>query len=327
MNDNEQPQGSNAQSALPHERPSRMQRRRFMQTAVATSSAALAMTGSQGQQLLAADINHTAPPRKLLKTLKIGMVRVEGGLEQKFAAAKAAGFDGIELAAPGINVEETKRAIDATGLPVDGSVGATHWNTTHSNPDPSVRAQALSDLQNSIRETHAVGGHSVLLVVGVGGDGSEREVWDRSIANIRKALPLCGELGMSIVIENVWNRFCYEHDGPNNQSADKFIEYVDEFESPWVGMQFDIGNHWKYGNPAEWIRALGRRIVKFDIKGFSRATDSWKDITEDDIPWADVRQAIDDIGFYGWIAAEVGGGGPDRLATIAGQMDRALNIG
>ncbi|RMF42011.1 MAG: hypothetical protein D6753_08495 [Planctomycetota bacterium] len=92
-------------------------------------------------------------------------------------------------------------------------------------------------------------------------------------------------------------------------------------------MQFDIGNHWKYGNPADWIRQLGRRVVKLDIKGFSRAQNTWRDITEDDLPWADVRLALDDIGFYGWVAAEVGGGDLARLTTVAGQIDRALNIG
>ena len=273
------------------------------------------------------EIVHHTKPRKLLKTLKAGMIRVKGDLRTKFAAAKEAGFDGVELAAPGINVAEAKQAAEETGLVIDGSVGATHWKKTHSNPDPKVRAEALKDLQDAIVETHAVGGHTVLLVVGHGKDGTEAKVWNRSVENIRQALPLCGELGMTIAIENVWNHFCYQHDGPNNQSVDRFVRYVDAFNSPWVGMQFDIGNHWKYGNPAEWIRGLGRRIVKFDIKGFHRQDDRWADITEDDLPWADVRQAIDDIGFHGWVAAEVGGGDLDRLTTVAKQIDRALNIG
>ncbi len=92
-------------------------------------------------------------------------------------------------------------------------------------------------------------------------------------------------------------------------------------------MQFDIGNHWKYGNPAQWIRELGRRVVKLDIKGYSRSANGWADITEDDLPWADVRRALDEIGFHGWVAAEVGGGDLVRLQTVAQQIDRALNIG
>ena len=132
---------------------------------------------------------------------------------------------------------------------------------------------------------------------------------------------------MTIAFENVWNQFLYDHGGDHKQTADKWKKYVDDFNSPCVGMQFDIGNHWKYGDPADWIRQLGRRVVKLDIKGFSRASDGWADITEDDLPWADVRQALDEIGFEGWVAAEVGGGNLERLTKIADQIDDALNIG
>lgn len=304
-------------------RPIPISRRNFVQ-----SSSVLAMAmAAPLPQLQAGEIEHTSQPRRMLKTLKIGMVRVDGDLTAKFHAAKEAGFDGIELNSPGIDVAATKTAIQQSGLPVDGSVCSTHWNVHHSDRDENVRGQALADLQTAIRETHAVGGHTVLLVVGHGDDGSEQEVWQRSVANIRKALPLCAELGMTIAIENVWNHFLYDHEGSSAQTAQKFVNYVDEFNSPWVGMQFDIGNHWKYGNPADWIRQLGRRVVKLDIKGFSRATDKWADITEDDLPWADVRRALDEIGFHGWVAAEVGGGDVQRLRKISQQIDIALNIG
>lgn len=298
-------------------------RRRFLSTVAAAS----ALAASKPILADEVEIKHTTKPRRLLKTLKIGMVRPEGGMVGRFKVARAAGFDGIELDSPGFDVAEVKKAIEETGLPVDGSVCSTHWKDTHSSPNEATRAKALADLQKAIRDTHAVGGHTVLLVVGHGQDGPESEIWPRSIENIRQALPLCSQLGIFIAIENVWNKFLYEHDGPNNQTAEKFVKYVDEFNSPWVGMQFDIGNHWKYGDPAAWIRMLGKRVVKLDIKGFSRKKNDWADITEDDLPWADVRKALDDIGFDGWVAAEVGGGDQKRLATIAKQIDMALNIG
>lgn len=287
---------------------------------------AVLSTTSLLSQAKAADPEHKTKPRRLLKTLKVGMVKIPGSMTDKFKGVKAAGYDGIELDSPGINVDEVKAAIQASGLPVDGSVCSTHWKITHTHADPKVRAQALSDLETALRQTHAVGGHTVLLVVGVGGDGPESEIWPRAVENIKQAIPLAAELGVTIAIENVWNKFLYEHDGPNNQSADKFVKFVDEFKSPFVGMQFDIGNHWKYGNPAEWIRTLGTRIVKLDIKGYSRKVNNWAEMLEDDIPWADVRQALDDINFHGWVAAEVGGGDQERLAKIAKQIDKALNI-
>jgi hexulose-6-phosphate isomerase len=99
---------------------------------------------------------------------------------------------------------------------------------------------------------------------------------------------------------------------------------VDSFNSPWVGMYYDVGNHWKYGQPGDWIRAFGHRCVKLDAKGFSRAKDDWADIGEGDLPWADVRKALDEIGFAGWATAEVEGGDVDRLTTVQQQMKKAF---
>jgi hexulose-6-phosphate isomerase len=263
---------------------------------------------------------------RIYKTLKIGMVRVEGNLTDKFRAVKAAGFDGIELNAPGMNVEETKKAIAESGLPVDGTVCGSHWDVRHTDPDGNVRAKALADLQTALRDTHAVGGHTVLLVVGHGKDGNEDDVWSRSIENISKAIPLAAELGVAIAIENVWNHFLYNHQGGPDQSAEKFVKYVDELNSPWVGLQFDIGNHWKYGDTGDWIRALGKRIIKLDIKGFSRKNDQFTRISEGDIDYADVRKALREINYYGWCAAEVSGGNTDELRRIAAEMDQVFGL-
>ena len=118
----------------------------------------------------------------------------------------------------------------------------------------------------------------------------------------------------------------YDHDQGPEQSADRWVEFADAFESPWVGMYHDIGNHWKYANPGDWIRTFGTRAVKFDVKGFSRAENRFTDIGDGDLPWADVREALDDIGFTGWFTAEVGGGGLERLRTVRAQMAEALGV-
>ncbi|HEY5316172.1 MAG TPA: sugar phosphate isomerase/epimerase family protein [Pirellulales bacterium] len=263
---------------------------------------------------------------RLYKTLKFGMIKVPGGLADKFQAAKDAGFAGVEMQAPGMDVEETKQAIAKTGLPVDGTVCAGHWQIRHTSPDAAIRAKALDNLKTALRDTHAVGGHTVLLVVGKGEDGPEKEIWRRSVENIKQAVPLAAELGVAIAIENVWNQFLYDHDGSANQTADKYVKYVDEFHSPWVGMQFDIGNHWKYGSMGDWIRQLDKRVLKLDIKGFSRAQSKFTPIGEGDIDYADVRKALTEINFHGWVAAEVAGGGPAELKSISQQMDRAFNL-
>ncbi|QDU97846.1 sugar phosphate isomerase/epimerase family protein [Lignipirellula cremea] len=296
----------------------RIPRRGFLQGAAAFCAA---------QPLLALGAEKPATLQgRLYKTLKIGMVKTPGTLVEKFAAVKEAGFQGIELNAPGYDPKEVRHAIAETGLPVDGTVCASHWSVRHTDPDPAVRAAALKDLQQAIRDTHAVGGNTVLLVVGRGSDGPEKEIWPRSVDNISQALPLAAELGVYIAIENVWNQFLYDHEGDSNQTADKFVQYVDDFNSPWVGMQFDIGNHWKYGDAGGWIRTFGRRIVKLDLKGFSRKENRFTKIGEGDLDWAGVRAALLEINYTGWAAAEVGGGDLERLKEVSANMDVAFGL-
>ena len=309
----------------------KMSRRDFVQHSSAALMASSALAGGAlncaGVTNASTDLPEASLEGRIYKTLKIGMVKVPGSLTEKFTAAKEAGFAGIEMNSPGMDVEATLLAIKESGLPVDGTVCSTHWNKTHTSADKKVRAEALKDLQTAIRDTHAVGGNTALLVVGHGKDGPESEIWPRAVENISKALPLCAELGVYIAIENVWNRFLYDHGGDHLQTADKFVKFVDDLNSPWVGMQFDIGNHWKYGSMGDWIRTLGKRVVKLDLKGYSRAKNNWvKEIGTGDIDWADVRKALIEIDYYGWAAAEVGGGDLGRLKQISANMDRVFGL-
>lgn len=295
-------------------------RRSFLGTALATSALAAAPARLLGGE------ESVSLKGRVYKTLKIGMVRVKGSLTDKFKVAKEAGFEGVELGAPGIDIAEAIKAVKDSGLPIDGTVNSGHWSVRHTDPSAEVRAKALTALKDGLRQTRAVGGHTCLLVVGHGKDGPENEIWERSVENISKAVPLAAELGVSIAIENVWNQFCYNHDGYSDQTADKLKRYVDEFRSPWVGMQYDLGNHWKYGETGDWVRALGRRVVKLDIKGFSRGQNKFTKIGEGDVNWADVRRALKEINFHGWCAAEVGGGDLERLKEVSANMDRALGL-
>ena len=304
-----------------------LSRRRFVQGSAALLAAPPLLFGGSAAANASTEEVEFSLKGRLFKTLKGGMTGgVKGSLADKFKAAKAAGFDGIEMDSPGMNVEETKAAIKEADFPVDGTVCSTHWSIRHTSPKAEDRATALEHLKSALRDTHAVGGGTVLLVVGKGEDGPESEIWERSIENISKALPLAAQLGVQIAIENVWNQFLYDHAGDHTQTAEKFVKYVDEFNSPWVGMQFDIGNHWKYGSMGDWIRALGKRVVKLDLKGFSRKDNKFTDIGEGDIDWADVRKALLEINYYGWAAAEVGGGDEARLQKISGQMDTVFAL-
>ena len=279
------------------------------------------LAATAGLCRVSADHHKSGGAHPILLSLKCGMCGEGKTLEEKFRLLKELGYDGVELDSPGgQNKEEARKASEKVGLPTHGVVDSIHWGVTLSDPSAEVREKGLQGLLTAIRESDSVGGTSVLLVPAVvNAKVSEQQAWDRSIEQIRKALPLAARLGVHILIENVWNRFLYDHDGPSNQTASKLVKYIDDIDSPWVGSYFDIGNHQKYGKPAEWIRALGHRIVKLDVKdwgvkaGFSK-------IGAGDVDWPDVRKALQEVRFTGWATAEVGGGNRARCKEILDNM-------
>jgi L-ribulose-5-phosphate 3-epimerase len=265
----------------------------------------------------------------LLFSCKYGMTRGDS-LEERLASARDAGMDGVDFdAAAAVTPEQLRRAVQQTGVFVHNAINHDHWKQTLTSADAATRATALANLEHCLRVSAAAGGSGVLIVIGKAADGPEGP--DRAREEIRKAVPLAAALGQRILFENVWNGLFYQDDGPRNQSVRPLVDYIDSFKSPWVGSFFDLGNHARYGDVAAWIRELGPRIVKLDIKGYSNAKadaegkgKGFVDITAGDIDWQSVRSALREIGFTGWVSAEVGGGDVARLKTVLDQMKTAL---
>ena len=296
----------------------RASRRRFIGTVAVTSATVAAASVFSREESRAQEVEAAPQDRTVLRSVKWEMIQTGGSVMDKFRLCKELGYDGMELVSPTeLSAKEIRAASEATGMPVHGLVDMKHWEVRLSSPDSQIRARGQQILDQAIGDAKAFGGDSVLLVPGkVGGeDETHDHVWNRSIAEIRKSIPVAARLGVRILIENVWNGFC--------ETPDQLKDYVDEIGSPWVGIYFDIGNAQKFAPSEQWIRTLGARIVKFDIKDWGKENGFCK-IGDGDVDWKAVNEALAEIGFSGWSTAEVQGGGRDRLEDIAKRMEHVL---
>lgn len=215
--------------------------------------------------LFAADAPTAATPsrkRRFKKGIMWATIPGKGSVLEKMQAVKAAGFDAVEMNSH-MDQAEVLKARAETALEIVSVCDDMHWKKRLSDPDPKVREEGLAALKQTLREAKAYGTDSILLVPGVAKNNvTFDECWQRSIEQIRLAIPLAAELRVRISIENVWNDFIV-----TEQQA---VRYLDEINSPWVGWHFDVGNIIRYGDPLDWIRALGKRVNRIHIKEYSR---------------------------------------------------------
>lgn len=302
-----------------------MKRRKFItQTSIATSVLATGWIPD-----VAAAIPNTLPkPLKIKKSLKYGMVKEGNTVLEKFQLLKDLGYDGVEMDSPNdLDNNEILEARDKTGLQIPGVVNSMHWKYPLSHPDPEVRKTCVDSMIEALEDCKLYGGTTVLLVPGVVNEEiSYTDAWKRSRTEIKKMIPAAERTGIKIAFENVWNNFIL--------SPLEAAYYVDEFNHPLIGWYFDIGNIVRYGWPEHWIEALDHRIMKLDVKEYSRQLQRdegvWKgfnvELMEGDCNWPAVTDALGKIGYEGWASAEVPGGDKDRLKVIIDKMNAIFDL-
>jgi hexulose-6-phosphate isomerase len=265
----------------------------------------------------AAVADSPAKKRNLRKAMMYGTLTFPGSVLDKFRALKAAGFEGVE---PNSHMpqDEVLKALDETGLKAGSVCCDTHWKKLLSDPDERVRQEGREGLQVALKDAKRYGATSVLLVPGrVTKDVSYDDCFKRSVAEIKKVLPVAEETGVKIAVENVWNDFITK--------PEQAIAFLDEINSPLVGWHFDIGNTLRYSPPETWIPVLGKRILKLHIKEYSQFKKFNVRFFEGDNNWPAIMKALDDVGYQGWGMSEQPGDqskDAEALKDLSERMDK-----
>jgi L-ribulose-5-phosphate 3-epimerase len=295
-------------------------RRTFLKSVAAVAVASGGVVRAQG----APPAVQPAGTSTIRKSVLISMLPKALPYAERFAMARTAGFEAIEMQtiASAEEATEIREAAVKTGLKIHSVMNSDHWRLPLSSADPEVVNGSVKGMETSMRNAKLWGADAVLLVPAVvDAKTGYRDAWTRSQRVIReRLLPVARELNIVIAVEEVWNKFLL--------SPIEFARYVDEFESPLLRAYFDVGNIVFYGFPQDWIRTLGPRIAKVHLKDFSldrqNGTFTWKNIGEGDIDWPEVRRALAEVKYSGFVTTEVNGGDAPYLTDLAGRVDRFL---
>jgi hexulose-6-phosphate isomerase len=287
----------------------KIERRSFLKyTAAVTIGSSLL-----GESMLAKGKQKKA---NLHKALQLGMLPRELSNADKFKLARKCGFKGIE-ASPMKDLNAARRLGKMSreaGVPIH-SIVYGGWGAPFSDPNPKVIEKGLAGMKTALHSAKALGADTVLLVPAIVTETvGYSDAYKRSQEHIRKLLPLAKELGVIIAVENVWNKFLL--------SPLEFARYVDELDSPWLKAYFDIGNVILFGYSQDWIRTLGKRIVKIHLKDFKRSGYKWTNLLDGDVNWREVRRALNEVGYDGFLTTELRGGDEAYLTDLSKRIDR-----
>jgi len=265
----------------------------------------------------------------------------EGGLEGKkpivdaIKEAKKLGFEAIELciASQGVLTDKTTKEECKTivaeakriGIEISGVASGESWGQSPTSNDAKVRKTIIEFTKKALQVTKWLGTDAYLFVPGAVDvfflPDAEVIPYDvcykRAIEAVTKLIPTAEKVGVTIAIENVWNKFLL--------SPFEMRDFIDGFKSKRVGSYFDVGNVLLTGFPEQWIKILGKRIKRVHIKDFKKSfgtAEGFVDLLEGDVDFTAIKKALTAIGYKGYVTAEIIPYSPGRPEKTAKAMKK-----
>ncbi len=250
------------------------------------------------------------------KAIGDNMIPKGWGFEKGLDLVKQAGFDGIELWLGDVpwfqlstadrEVRELRRRVEDAGLAVSNVSTGLHWASPLSSRDPKVRAQAVRIVEREIETALLLGTDAILLVAGlVTEEVPYNEVYQRCVDALGPLGETAARAGVRIGCENcnAEHRFL--------MSPREFWQFLNDVNSPAVGIHLDVGNIHDTGFAEQWIEIHGPRITRIHVKDVmkqrGRCGDQsvYTNLFLGDNNWPAIRAAMTKVGYDGWLVAEM----------------------
>src|ERR1700680_2957133 len=250
------------------------------------------------------------------KSIGDNMIPKGWGFEQGLELVKKAGYDGIELWLGDVPwfqmnttdaaVIELRRKVENAGLVVSNVSTGLHWDTPLSARDPNVRAQAIRIVERQLETAQLLGCDAILVVAGlVTQEIPYNEVYQRCLDAMKQLAPIAAKAKVRIGCENCNSeqRFLL--------TPREFWTFLNDVDSPFVGIHLDVGNIHDTGFAEQWIEIHGPRITRIHVKdvhkhrGRCGNESVYTNIFLGDNNWPAIREAMRKVNYDGWLIAEM----------------------
>lgn len=234
----------------------------------------------------------------------------------RFAAASAAGFRGVEFQVPyEHSPDELRRRLDAHDLQMvlfDAPMGDWSRGDRGLACVPGREAEFRESLVRAVEYGRALGCDTVHVMAGVVPAGASADDCEETyVRNIRHAGDVLGQAGLSVVIEPINPRFGVVENGEAYTTrgmrgyflnrSDQALGLLDRIDHPNVWLHLDL-YHMQIleGHLAETLSACIGRVRHIQIAGVPGRHEP--DVGEIHYPY--LFDLVDRLGYEGWIGCE-----------------------
>jgi len=227
-------------------------------------------------------------------------------LEEAVKTAGDMGYEGVEviyddgvLDPRKISKEERER-IKGVGVEIPSVATGVFWKYNLGSPDESERKTAIEYVRLGLELARDLGARVLLVVPGVAKPEIPYEqLYETAKSSIKEAAKTAEDLGVTIGIENVWNKFLY--------SPLEFRRFIDEIGSEYVKAYFDVGNVVALGYHEHWTRLLKNKIAMVHVKDFDVEVGNirgFRHVGRGSINWERVIALLKEAGYDDFLIVE-----------------------
>jgi len=242
-------------------------------------------------------------------------------IEETIARIANLGYAGLELLAdvphawPVGLLEERKRAIrqclrkhrleisnlNAFMMNAVADPRQPYWHPSWIEPDPHYRAIRREHTARALRLAKELGAGSIQTEPG--GPLQEGQPWNAAAKTFYNELMPCVEtaerLEVFLLIE--------PEPGLMIETFEQYLEFFTSVDSPWVGLNFDIGHAFCAGqDPQDWIAPMAAHTKHYHIEDIAAGREHRHLIPgHGAIDFAAVLREIASTGYDGWITVEL----------------------
>ena len=264
----------------------------------------------------------------MLKGISVWAFAPQRPLPEVFALARDTGFEAVEVAiaedgplTPHSTESDCRRIVEQAahaGITICGLASGLGWKYPLTSTDNTIRERGIEITKASLHAAKWLGTDAILLVPGIVDEETSYETaWYNATQCIYECQYDANELGITIGIENVWNKFLL--------SPMEMKSFINEFDFG-IGAYFDVGNVLAFGYPEQWIETLGNFIRRVHFKDFKRSIgniNGFCPLLEGDVNFFVVMQALREIGYDGPVVSEFSNC-EEQLPAISAAMDKIL---